>query len=144
MSGIVRKQHGFTLIELMIVVLVIGIIASIAVPSYRSYVLRAQRSDATAALLRARSAQEKFFLQNQRYMTLADLTALGLNTSEHGFYTIASAVPDPDRPGMLGFKLTAAPVAGGPQAADTKCTSFTLNDTGLRGSTPNPVDMCWK
>ncbi len=139
-----RSQPGFTLIELMIVVLVIAIIASIAVPSYRSYMLRAQRSDATAALLRARTAQEKFFLQNQRYMAPADLTARGLDVSEHGFYTVASAVPDPDRPGELGFKLTAAPAAGGPQMADTKCTSFTLNDTGLRSSAPNPVDMCWK
>ena len=90
-----RTRQGFSLIELMIVVLVIAIIASIAVPSYRSYVLRAQRTDATSALLRVRSTQEKFFLQNQRYMTPAELAALALNASEHGYYTIASAVPDP-------------------------------------------------
>ena len=139
-----RTRQGFSLIELMIVVLVIAIIASIAVPSYRAYVLRAQRTDATSALLRVRSTQEKFFLQNQRYMTPAELAALALNASEHGYYTIASAVPDPDRPAMLGFKLTATPVAGGPQATDTKCTSFTLNDTGLRSSAPSPIETCWK
>jgi type IV pilus assembly protein PilE len=139
-----RPTRGFTLIELMIAVVVIAILASIAVPSYRSYVLRAQRTDATAALQRVRAAQEKFFLQNQRYMAPAELTALGLNATEHGYYTIASAVPDPDRPGVISFKLTAAPVPGGPQATDTKCTSFTLNDTGIRGSAPNPVETCWK
>jgi type IV pilus assembly protein PilE len=139
-----RSQQGFTLVELMIVVVVIAIIAAIAVPSYRSYVLRAQRTDATAALLRVRTAQEKFFLQNQRYMDPAEVTARGLDASERGYYTIVSAVPDPDRPAMLGFKLTAAPVAGAPQDADTKCTSFTLNDTGTKGSAPDPVEKCWR
>ena len=143
-NKVMRTRQGFSLIELMIVVLVIAIIASIAVPSYRAYVLRAQRTDATSALLRVRTTQEKFFLQNQRYMTPAEVTALGLDASEHGYDTIGSAVPDPDRPGMIGFKLTATPVAGGPQDTDTKCTSFTLNDVGLRGSVPSPIETCWK
>ena len=110
-----RSRQGFTLIELMIAVVVIAILAAIAVPSYRSYVLRAQRTDATSALLRVRNAQDKFFLQNRRYMDPAGVTAGGLDASERGYYTIVSAVPDPDRPGMLSFKLTAAPVAGAPR-----------------------------
>jgi type IV pilus assembly protein PilE len=142
MTRAMRLQRGFTLVELMIVILVIAIIASIAVPTYRSFILRAQRSDATAALLRARSAQEKFFLQNRRYMTDADLTALGLNMSEHGFYTVATA-PDGARP-LPNFALTAAPAAGSPQAQDTKCASFTLDDVGTRGSAPSPIATCWK
>jgi type IV pilus assembly protein PilE len=137
-----RLQRGFTLVELMIVILVIAIIASIAIPTYRSFILRAQRTDATAALLRARSAQEKFFLQNRRYMTDADLIAAGLNMSEHGFYTVASA-PDGARP-LPNFALTAVPAAGSPQASDTKCTNFTLDDVGTRGSTPSPIATCWK
>lgn len=137
-----RLARGFTLVELMIVVLVIAIIASIAVPSYRSFITRAQRSDATAALLRVRSAQEKFFLQNRQYMTNADLVAAGLNASEHGFYTVTSAL-DGARP-LPNFALTAVPVAGGPQAVDTACTSFTLDDMGTRGSAPNPPPTCWK
>ena len=137
-----RPQRGVTLVELMIVVIVIAIIASIAVPSYRSYMLRAQRTDAKAALLRARSVQEKFFLQNRQYMTNADLAAAGINTSEHGYYTVATA-PDGARP-LPNFALTAVPAAGSPQASDTKCTSFTLDDMGTRGSAPSPIEICWK
>lgn len=135
-----RRVRGVTLIELMVVVVVLAIVASIAVPSYRSYVLRTQRTDATAALLRAQSAQEKFFLQNNRYMTDAEFAALGLDNSEHGYYGIDRA----DGAGPLQFIITATPVPGGPQASDTKCTSFTLNELGQRGSGPSPIETCWK
>ena len=137
-----RLQRGVTLIELMIVIVVVAIIASIAVPTYRSYMLRAQRTDATAALLRARSAQERFFLQNRQYMTNADLLAAGLNTSEHGYYTVTTA-PDGARP-LPNFALTAVPAAGSPQAADTKCANFALDDMGTRRSAPSPIETCWK
>jgi len=147
-----RFRRGFTLVELMIVVLVIAIIASIAVPSYRSYVIRAQRSDATTALLKIRTAQEKFFLQNTAYT--AEFGPAGLRmmpaatttlTTENGYYTVRMTIPDPT-PGATpqSFLITATPVAGGPQASDAKCTSFTLNSDGTRTSSPNPIATCWK
>jgi len=136
-----RGNQGVTLIELMVVVVVVAILASIAVPSYRSYVIRAQRTDATAALLRARTAQEKFFLQNNQYMTDAEFAALGLDASEHGFYDVVRA--DGVNPGP-GYVLTATPMAGGPQVADGACASFTIDEYAARGSGPGDVDMCWK
>ena len=59
--------NGFTLIELMVVVLVAAILAGFAVPSYQNYVLRSGRTDATVALLKLAAAQEKFYLQNGVY-----------------------------------------------------------------------------
>ena len=61
------KSAGMTLIELMIVVAIVALLASIAVPSYRQYVLRANRIEATTALLQLAAAQEKFYLQNNTY-----------------------------------------------------------------------------
>ena len=87
------RMHGVTLIELLIVIVVIGILAAIAVPSYRNYVLRAQRTDAMSALLRVAAAQEKFYLQNNTYAdddALADdpPAGLGISSTENGWYDL--------------------------------------------------------
>lgn len=136
-----NKYSGVTLIELMIVVVVVGILAAIAVPSYRNYVMRSQRSDATAALLRLAAAQEKFYLQNNTYTT--DVTPAGLNltataplNSEHGWYTVTVTAAD-----ATGFTATAATVTGGGQASDTHCASFSINETGQRGASNTD---CWR
>ncbi len=67
-----QRQRGVTLIELLTVMVVMAIIASIAIPSYRRYLLRAQRTDAKTALLQVQTAEEKFLLQNNTYT--ADVT----------------------------------------------------------------------
>lgn len=129
--------------ELMVVVAVLSIIASIAVPSYRSYLRRAQRADATAALLQLRTAQEKFFLQNGQYATGAQLTTappggLGLgDTSEHGHYDVVL-----NRPTTTTFTATATATGG--QVDDSACQTFTINELGVRGSSPNGITTCWK
>jgi len=138
-----HRMQGVTLMELMVVVAVVSIIASVAVPSYRGYLRRAQRADATAALLQLRQAQEKFFLQNGQYADTAQLDAappggLGLSTtSEHGHYTIAL-----NRPTTTTFTATAT--AAGGQVDDAACQSFTINEMGVRGSSPNGITTCWK
>lgn len=81
-------NKGFTLIELMIVVAVIAILASIAFPSYQEYILRAKRGDGKVALLSAVLAQEKYRANHITYAS--DLADLGLDgTSPDGNYTIA-------------------------------------------------------
>jgi type IV pilus assembly protein PilE len=122
-------QRGVTLLELMVVLVIVGILASIAVPSYRNYVLRAQRSDATSALLRVASAQEKFYLQNNTYATTAQLTALGVTATEHGWYTVAIG-----NPSATGYTATATAPAASPQFRDTGCRTFTIDQSGTRGA----------
>jgi type IV pilus assembly protein PilE len=131
--------------ELMVIVAILAIIASIAVPSYRQYVRRAQRADATAALLVLRSAQERFFLQNGRYVTsVADMTAdkpagLGLGAnSEHGHYGVRVD------PGPLPNTYVATATAMGGQTADSNCQTFTITEAGVRNSAPSGITTCWK
>jgi len=148
MRGLSRQCcRGVTLIELMVVVVVIAVLASIAVPSYRSYVLRAQRADGKAELLRVRTAQEKFFLQNNQYadedqLDVAPPAGLGLSTtSEHGHYTIAL-----DRPTPTTFTVTATTTGG--QTEDFLCQTFTVDELGQRtaedsgGNDSTP--RCWR
>ena len=128
------RMHGVTLIELMIVVVIVAILASIAVPSYRNYVIRSQRTDATAALLRLAAAQEKFYLQNNTYASNA--SQVGGASSEHGWYTIAVNAADAN-----GFSASATVTAGKAQAKDTACNIFTIDESGQRGA--KSMD-CWR
>jgi len=139
------RQPGFTLIELMITVAVVAILAAIAVPSYRTYVLRSQRTAATTALLRIQSTEEKFFLQNNAYsgnLTTAPPGGLGMsNTTDDGHYGLGVALV------ANGYLATATPVPGSGQDDDTKCTSFTIDQNGTRkalmGATDNTAE-CWR
>jgi type IV pilus assembly protein PilE len=137
-----KRQGGVTLVELMVVLLVLAIIASIAVPSYRRYMVRANRTEATAALLQLRISQEKFFLQNSRYATLAEVDdappgGLGIATTTlHGYYTI-------DMLNVSNTTYTARATAAGGQADDETCPTLTITESGVRGA-GGPVDVCWK
>lgn len=128
-----KRQSGVTLMELLTVVIVISVLASLAVPSYRRYLLRAQRSDATTALLRLQTAQEKYFLQYGTYVTttanISTLPPAGLGlsaVSERGYYNLAVAATP------TGYIFTATPVPGGGQADDTGCVSFTITEAGTK------------
>jgi type IV pilus assembly protein PilE len=133
-------QTGFTLIEVMIVVVVIAILASIAYPSYTEYVQRANRSEGQALLADASARQERYFAQNNVYVTSnSDLGKLGLggNTSETGKYTLSVASASGDG----GYTLTATNTFN-----DTKCGNLTLNAMGEKGVTASgaSVSNCWK
>jgi len=138
------RQHpaGFTLIELMIVVALLAIITMIGVVSYRQYMVRANRTDARAVLLRISAAQERWFLNNNQYSD--DPVALGIfdAMSEYGYYavTIDRDAADP----AAGYTAVAAPVAGGRQSSDTDCQTLSIDETGLRESTPADRDVCWR
>ena len=141
-------QRGVTLIELMTVLVVIAILASIAVPSYRSYLLRAQRSEATTVLLHIQSAQEKYFVQNNVYATdLSAASPVGLGISAatvHGYYDIALLSLD----GGSGYRATASARAGGGQRDDSHCVKFSIDHNGLKSATDSAdADAaleCWR
>lgn len=136
------RMRGVTLIELMVVVVIVGILASIAVPSYRNYVIRTQRTDAMSALLRVQAAQEKFYLQNNTYASNALLddappAGLGISGTENGWYALAITSADLSRT----YTVTATPVSGGPQASDSHCASFSITSTGAKSATNTD---CWR
>lgn len=142
-----QQQRGLTLIELVIVTVIVGILAAIAVPSYHRYVMRSQRTDAKEALLRLATAQEKFYLQNNRYADNderddAPPAGLGIDGSEHGWYTLSVDAAD-----AIGFTISATAVSSGPQAEDSACQTFTTNNLGLRTSTDSggtdSTATCW-
>lgn len=134
-----KRSSGFTLMELMIVVAIIGILAAIAVPAYSEYVIKGKRSDAKAALLNAQLAQEKYRANNTSYGTLAQIGVS--STSPDGYYTIAiSGTPD-----ATSYTVTAAPLS---PFADSTCGTFAVNKDGKTTSasvqtTAAKVTECW-
>ena len=117
-----RKQSGFTLIELMIVVVILGLLMAIAVPAYNDYITRAQRSAAQQFLLDVGQRQEQYLLDNRQYATLFGAGAGGL-----GMSLPADLSPNYLAPDFTGvnnaatppsFLLFMAPLAGGRMAAD--------------------------
>ena len=139
------RMRGVTLIELMVVIMVLAILASIAVPSYRRFLLRSQRTEAMRALMQAQTAQEKFFLQNNMYsddLTGApDAGGLGLlATTDTGKYDLALVAT------AATFTVTATAKDG--QRQDEDCLEFSINQAGTRtaedeGGTATTA-ACWR
>lgn len=120
------RAAGFTLLELMIAVAIIGILAAIAIPNYQSYLVKANRSAAQQHMLALASKQEQYLLDSRAYASTE--AALGYSSTPSdvsGKYTIAIATTATP----LGFTITATPVAGGSQAADG---TLTLDNTGAK------------
>lgn len=129
-----RRQSGFTLVELLAALSVAAVLAGVAVPSVRAQVLRSHRSDAVAALTRLQAAQERQRDAGGAYA--ADLGTLRLPaTSDDGRYAITLAADGPD-----AYRATAQ--ALGAQADDADCTQITLAvHSGF--AQPGPTLRCW-
>lgn len=117
---------GFSLIELMIAVAIVGILAAIAYPSYREQMLRTHRSDGQAALLDTAQKLETFFVNNGTYTTSLDVINASA-TSTEGFYTLEVT----GCPIANCYTVTAKPTAQGGQNSDS-VTWFSLDSRGLR------------
>lgn len=130
-----RRERGVTLIELVVVAAVIAILSMVAIPSYRSHVLRTHRTEARAALLALATAQEKFHLVCHRYAAEldpeqepdCDAARLDFPTgSERGLYSLRITSAD-----ASGWTAESSP-SGPPQAADRACQGFALASTGRK------------
>lgn len=122
----------------MVVVLVVGIIAAVAVPIYQETVRKGRRSDAVAALTRIQQAQERFRSNNASYAS--DLATLGtdLSSSAKGYYQVSLSGVS-----AQGYTVTATAVSGSPQAGDTECSTISVTQSAgnlLYGGTNN---SCW-
>lgn len=131
-----NKQHGFSLIELMIVVAIVGILAAVALPSYQEHVRKGARAEAISALTDLANKQEQFYVDNRRYAkSMTELSAP--TTTESGYYTVSVTNT------AQAFTLTAT-AASGPAADDGKCKTFTITDTGVKASTGSGSKKdCW-
>lgn len=143
----INKELGFSLIELMVVVVIIGILAGVAIPSFTAYVENGRRAEGKAFALDIASRQERHFTQHSQYAggfsSTASATNLVLpngNTSENGNYTATIAVP-------AGIPTTYS-ISVIPAITDSTCGTLTLTNTGQRSvSTSTDVDViarCWR
>jgi type IV pilus assembly protein PilE len=133
-----RYRKGFTLIEVMITVAIVGILAAISYPSYTGYILQSNRTEAQRELIRMANLQEQIFVDRRVYTT--DMTLLGApadpylvpRDSTKKLYSIDGTING------RTFVLTAT--ATGVQVNDTDCTTLTINEVGLK----TPATGCWE
>ena len=139
---VMNKSRGFTLIELMIVVAVIGILAAVALPSYTRYVLKSHRSSAITAVLDLASREARYYTTNNTYSS--DLTLLGYSAtpsvpvtdSSNHYYDLSVTAAS-----STGFTVSAAPA--GNQVNDT-CGTFSYTDLGVKSISSGTLSDCWK
>ena len=153
-----KSESGFTLIELMVVTVIVGVLAAIAIPSYQQHVIKSKRAAAESFMLQASNREEQIMLDLRGYVAVtananfpnAPTTApQGLNISVpdnvSNFYNITVESPAPATPAIATSYLVKATPINSQLTADTKCATPTLDQTGLKskiGGTGS-IAECW-
>lgn len=136
-------KNGFSLIELVVAILVVGILTAIAIPSYTSYSHRVKRSDAVRTMTIDAQALERCYSQSQAFTYTGCTQITTPAPSAQGYYTVVVTVP----PAGTSYTITATPANPGPQTSDNTCQTFTLNNLGTQGaldnSSNNTTQTCW-
>ena len=146
MSLHAARSRGFTLIEVMMVVVIIAILAAVALPAYTQQVVRANRAEAMTEMVSMAQALERCFTRFSAYNNAACAIATGLGTgvsTSSGNYLITVS-------GLtaVAFTLTATP-QGSQASRDKRCGAFTLTQAGVRGmvevgGVTGKVEDCWR
>ena len=151
-----KRNKGFTLVEAMIVVVIIGILAGIGYPTYQQHLRDTRRGDAQRAMEMARSFIEKFNVQCSSYTlpgtanpppfapNIQNCNGLGVlpyNADPNRYYNIT--LDGPPTSSSTTYTIRATPL--GAQTADVDCLQLTLDQTGAKGQTgPNVSNKCWR
>lgn len=122
-----RNIRGFTLIELMITVAIVGILASLAYPSYQSYLVKSRRANAQAQLLLIAQQEALYLLDARAYTSDVQALKVSIPANVSAYYTIAITAPVGAAPPT--FEITATPISGTAQARDLP---LTLNSAGAK------------
>jgi type IV pilus assembly protein PilE len=153
-----KNNSGFTILELMIVVAVIMVLATIGYPAYQNYGKKARRAEAKTALVTLQQAQEKYRANCPQYAT----TIANARSCVTGSYTLQA----PNEQGVIHIKdgniysenryysfiisnvtattYTITATKAGGQAGDTDCATFVINQDGVKTATGDKASECWK
>lgn len=134
------KRNGFTLIELMVVIAIVGILAAVAMPAYTSYIARGKITDAVAALSEYRIKMEQYFQDNRNYGTAGAACPVAAATSSYVTYTCTVGTPN------TTYTATATSIAGSLGAATGDYT-FAINETNTKSTSKfkgaSVTKSCW-
>jgi type IV pilus assembly protein PilE len=138
-----RRSGGFTLIELMIAVAIVGILAAIAYPSYQEQIRKGRRADAMAQLVTLAQAYERFYTSNNTYEGFWDtVPAAQKNSPTEGtaYYTLERTAET-----RTAFTITAERQSAGNQTSD-RCGDLTINQAGTKGIVDATAtrEECWR
>jgi len=135
----INNQKGFTLIEVLITVAIVGILGAVAYPSYSEYVTKSNRAEPQRELLELTNLMEQHFIDHRTYTD--ELTELGKSgdtyVTESGSYTISATTADSG----TTFTITANIKTGSRQASDSECAMMSVDNTGKKDATN---DTCWE
>jgi type IV pilus assembly protein PilE len=146
-----KSSMGFTLIELMMVVVIAGILFFVALPSYREAILKSNRNAARGALMDVVSRQEQYFINNKEYADDLDDLGYGVNAADEYLIDDQAQLASPENSAI--YKIEIVPISTltyqatpiNRQAKDTKCNKLWLEQTGTRyvKDATLGVSECW-